>query len=107
MQRTATFYLEVALSAGSDLGVALTTVHWPVFTRLKRYFSFLATLSAYGWEHLAPGSVAIATITVTLRLPCFAACGTAFGFVGVASGLEELLFPGSKDERSPTVETHE
>lgn len=50
----------VELSALSYFAVAFTAVYRPLFSGLKRHFSFLATLGAYGGEHLAWGAVVVA-----------------------------------------------
>jgi hypothetical protein len=93
--------VKLALSAQSDFIVALATIYRSTFSRLERYFGFLTALGAYCREHLASGPVAI--ISVTLCLPGFAACGTALGLVGIAFGLEELLFLNAEGKLSSTI----
>ena len=78
---------KLALSIQSDLIVAITAVHWPAVTGLKRYFGILATLGAYYREHLA-GSVAIAIVSVACLLFRLTAFRATFRFVSIASGLE-------------------
>jgi hypothetical protein len=95
--------LRLVLSILSDFAVALATVDWSAFSRLEGDFGFLTALGAYRREHLTPGPVAVAIITVALCFPGFAAGGTALGLVGIALGLEELLFLGAEGEFSPTV----
>ena len=99
--------IKLALSAQSGLSVALTTIHRSTFAGLERDFGFLTTLGAYGRKHLASGPVAVAIISVTLRFPCFTACGTALGLVCIAFRLEELLFLSAEREGSPTIGTLE
>ncbi len=93
--------VKLALSAQSDLLVALTTVHRSTFTGLERYFGLFATLGACCGKHLPPGPVA--ATSVTLCLPCFAARGTALGLVSIAFRLEELLLLSTESECSPTI----
>ena len=97
--------VELALFVHSDFTVALTTIHRSTFSGLERYLSFLTTLGAYRREHLASGPVAVATISVTLCLPCFATCGTALRLISIAFGLKELLFLSAESEGSPTIGT--
>jgi hypothetical protein len=85
--------------------VALAAIYRPAFTWLKRHFSFLATLGTYRGEHLSLGSVAIATAVITLCFPCLAARWTTLRLVGIASGLEELLFFYAESKGSPTIRT--
>jgi hypothetical protein len=94
---------QIALSAQSDFAVALATIYRSSLTGLERYLGFLTTLGAYCREHLASGPVAVAIISVTLCLPGFAACGTALGLVGIAFGLEELLFLSAEGEVGSTI----
>jgi len=49
--------------------VALTTIHWSTFTGLERDFGIFAALGTYCGEHLAPGPIAVAIVSVTLCLP--------------------------------------
>jgi len=63
----------LALSTYSDFAVAIATVNRLITARFKGYFGSLAALGAYCGKHLASGSVALATISVTLCLPCLAA----------------------------------
>ena len=95
--------VKLALFVQSDLIVALTTIHRSTFAGLERYFGVFATLSAYGGEHLASGSVAVTIISITLCLPCLAACRTALRLVSIASRLEELLLLSTERESSPTI----
>tara|TARA_B100000315_G_C14425895_1_gene517822 strand:+ start:555 stop:866 length:312 start_codon:yes stop_codon:yes gene_type:complete len=77
--------------------------------RFKGYFRFLATLVTYHGEHLALGSVAVATTTTTVafRFPGLTAGRTALGLVGVAFGLEKFLFLNGKGEFGPAIGTLE
>ena len=64
-----------ALSAQSNLVVAIATIHRTTGAGLEWYFGVFTTLSAYRREHLALGPVArvivpIAVATVSI-LPCF------------------------------------
>jgi len=94
-----------ALSTQSDFAVAISTIDRPAIDRLKRHFGVFAALGAYGREHLAWGSVAVATTSVPLCLPCLSAWGTALGFIGIALGLKELLVLSGEAEVSPTIGT--
>jgi hypothetical protein len=85
----------------SDFIVALATIHRSAFSGLERYFGLLTALSARYREHLASGTIAI--VSVTLCFPGFAAGGTTLGLVGIAPGLEELLFLSAEGEVSPTI----
>jgi hypothetical protein len=80
----------------------------------ERYFSSLAAIGAYSGEHLAWGfvtvasiSIAIATVSVALRLPCLTAFGAAFGFIGITLGLEKLLILNAESESLSAVGTFE
>ncbi len=95
--------VKLVLFTQSDLVVAITTIYRSTFAGLERYFSFLTTLGAYSREHLASGPVAVAIISGALCLPCFATCGTALRLIGIASGLEDLLFLSTEGEGSPTI----
>ena len=99
--------VKLALSAQSDLSVALTTIHRSTFAGLEWHFGVFATLGAYCGEHLASGAVAVATISVTCCFPRFATWGTALGLVGIAFRLEELLFLSTEREGSSTIGTLE
>ena len=49
-------------------------------------------------------------VAVTVGTPCFVgstALGATLGLVGVALGLEELLFPSTESEFRPTIGTWE
>jgi len=95
------------LSALSGLTVAIAAIHWSAFTGLKRHFGFLATLSAYGGEHLASGSVAVVIVSGTLCLPGFATSGATLRLIGIAFRLKELLLLNAESEGSPTIGTLE
>jgi len=102
------------LPACSYFTVAITAIHWSTLAGLERYFSFLTTLSAHRWEHLASGCVAVAiisvaasTISVLSCFPCLTAFGAAFGLVSIASRLELLLFLSTKGESITTIGTFE
>jgi hypothetical protein len=92
------------LLVSSDFVEALAAVDRSAFTGFKRYFRILATLGANRGEHLAC-AVAAAAGTVSLGLPCLTAGRASLGFIGVAFGLEELLFLSSEGERSSTIGT--
>ena len=98
---------KLALSAQSDLIVAIATIYRSTFAGLERYFSGLATLGADCGKHLASGTVAVTIVSGTFCLPCLAAWLTALGLVSVAFGLEELLFLNSEGEGNPTIGTLE
>jgi hypothetical protein len=97
------FVFRITLSVRSNLVVALATIYRSAFSRLERDFGFLTALGARRREHLTSGPVAVAIITVTLGFPGLAAGGTALGLIGVALGLEELLFLGAEGELGSTV----
>ena len=54
----------LALPVSSYFAVAVATIDWPTFARLKGYFGILATLSAYCRKHLASGSRAAVFVTL-------------------------------------------
>jgi hypothetical protein len=81
-----------ALSALSNLVVAIATIHRSTIGRFKWYLSVFATIGALYRKHLAPGPVAVASIPVAAAVvsvlpcfPCLAACGAALRLVGIAS----------------------
>ncbi len=96
-----------ALSTQSDFTVAIATIDRPAITRLKRYFGVFAAVGAYCRKHLASEPVAVATIFVSLCLPCLTAWGTALGLISIAPRFKKLLFPGAEGEGSPTIGTLE
>ena len=96
---------QTSLSGRSDFSVAITTVHWLITARFKRYFGVFATLGACSGEHLAWGSVT--ATSVALGLPCLAARWTALWLISVAFRLEELLLFSAEGEGSPTIGTLE
>ena len=70
--------VKLALSAQSDLIVAIAAIYWSTFVGLKRHLGVFATLGTYCREHLALGpvaiiSIAIATIAILPCLPFLAA----------------------------------
>jgi len=87
-----------------DFAVAVAAVNRPVTAGFKGYFGLLATLGAYHRKHLASAG-AIAAASEALFFPCLAACGTALRLIGVASGLEELLFLNAEGEGDATIGT--
>jgi hypothetical protein len=95
--------LTLALPAHFDFAVAFATIYRPALSGLERYLGLLTTLSAYHREHLAPGSVAVAIIPVTLCFPGFTAGGTTLGLVSITFRLEKLLFLSTKGKISPTI----
>src|SRR4030042_2269078 len=94
-----------ALSASSDFTVAIATVHRFVTVRFKGYLGILTTLGTFYREHLPLGSVARATVSITLWFPRLATGGAALGFIGVASGLEKLLLLNAEGKGSPAIGT--
>jgi hypothetical protein len=72
---------------------------------LKRDFGGFATFGAGRGVHLAWGSVT--AVAVTFCLPCLAAFRAALGLVGVALGLEELLFLDAEGKLGSTIGTLE
>jgi len=97
----------LSLSTRSHFTVAIVTVNRPVIAWFKGYFGVFATLSTYHREHLARGSIAVATTSIALSLPCLAAFGTTFGLVSITLGLEILLILSAVGELSPTIGTLE
>ena len=93
------------LSTQSHFTVAIATIDRSTIPRLKRYFSIFAALGACCREHLASEPVAVATISVSLCLPCLAAWGTALGLISVALRLKKVLFLSAESEGSPTIGT--
>jgi hypothetical protein len=96
-----------ALSADCDFAVTIATIDRPAITRLKRYFGVFAAVGACCRKHLAWGPVAVATVSVSLCLPCLAAWGTALWLISIAPRFKKLLFPGAEGEGSPTIGTLE
>jgi hypothetical protein len=95
------------LSVNFVFSIAIATIHWSTFTWLERYFGVFATLGANCREHLTSGTVAIATVSVTLGFPGFATWRTALRLISIASGLEEFLFFRAESEGCPTIRTCE
>jgi len=79
----------------------MAIINWLITARLKRDFGALAALSAGCGEHLPGGSVT--AVTITFRLPCLTARGTALRLVGIAFGLEKLLVFSAEGERVTTI----
>ncbi len=92
-----------ALSVQSDFAVAIATVNRSITAGFERYLGGFAALGTCCGKHLALEPVV--AISVTLRLPCLTARGTALGLISIASGLEKLLFFGAEGEGSPTIGT--
>jgi hypothetical protein len=65
--------VKLALSAQSNLVVAIATIYRSTIAGFKGYFSVFATLRALCREHLASGPVAIVPIAIATVsvLPCF------------------------------------
>ena len=95
-------YLQLSLSPGSDLAIAIAAIDWPALSRLKRNFGFLATLGAHCGIHLTPW--AVATRAAPGRSPRFAAGRTALRLIGVPFISEEFLFLSSKGKASTALE---
>jgi hypothetical protein len=85
----------------SDFAEALAAVYRTAFAGLKGYFGFFAALGADRWVHLAR----LAAGAVTLGFPGLPAVRAPLGLIGVALGLEELLFRGAERERSSAIST--
>jgi hypothetical protein len=94
-----------ALSSQSDFAVTIATIDRPAVGRLKRHFGIFAALGACGRKHFSWGPVAITTTSISLCLPCLAACGTALGIISVALGGKKLLFLSAESEGNPTIGT--
>jgi hypothetical protein len=104
----------VSLSTGSYFTVAITAINRSALTGFEGYGSFLAAIGAYRRVHLTPGCVAVAAISVAItavavarRLPCLTAFGAAFGLVGIASRLEQLLFLSAEGKSITAIGTFE
>ena len=93
------------LPARSDFSIAIATVYWPVTARLKGYFGVFAALCADYGEHLAGGS--IAAVSVAWCFSCLTARGAALGLIGIAPGLEKLLFLSAERKCRTAVGTLE
>jgi hypothetical protein len=98
-------HIKPALSAHSDFFVTIAAIDRLAVARRKRHFGVFTALSACGRKHLAWESVAVTTIPIPLCLPCLSARRTALGFISIAPGLIELLFPSGEAEVSPTIST--
>jgi hypothetical protein len=94
----------LVLSGLSDFAVAIATVNRFITAGFEWYLGIFAALGTYCREHLALEPVAA---SIALCLPCLAARGAALGFIGIASGLEKLLFFGAEGEVSPAIGTLE
>jgi hypothetical protein len=80
----------LGLFRASDLVETITAVNRSVAARFEWNFRLLATLGAYGREHLSWSSSTGAT--ATLSFPCLTALGAALWFILQAtSGIEFLL----------------
>jgi hypothetical protein len=86
--------MECLVAVISLLVETIAAIDRSAFTGFKRYFSFFAAFGANRGVHLA-GFTARAH---AFGFPVLPAGRTAFGFVSVALGLEELLFGGSEGE---------
>src|SRR3989304_6023125 len=89
----------------SDPGIAIAAVHGSVSAGLEGHFSVLATLSAYRREHLAPGLEAGTVLAGPLGPAGLAASRAAFGLIGIALRLEELLLVCAERELGATIDT--
>jgi len=95
----------VLLLVSPDFIEALAAIYRSAFTGFKRYFCILATLGANCGEHLAYPVAAAGT--VSLGLPSLSTGRAPLGFIGVAFGLEELLFFSTEGKRGSTIGTLE
>ena len=93
------------LCAQSDFSVAIAAIDRSAVGRLKRHFGVFAAVGACGRKHLAREPIAVTTVPIPLCLPCLSAWSTALGFISIAPGLIELLFPSGEAEVGPTVGT--
>ena len=93
----------ISLSYRSDFAIAIAAVNRPITAGLERYFSFLATLGTDYGKHLAGSPITAAP--ETLAFPCLTARRTAFGLVGVSSGLKKLLLFRAVDKGLATIGT--
>jgi hypothetical protein len=95
------------LSGRSDFSVAIAAIDRPAARRLKRHFGVFAALGAYGRKHLAWQPIAVTTTSLPICLPCLSARGAALGLIGIALGLEELLFLSGEAEVGSAIGTVE
>jgi hypothetical protein len=91
------------LSRCSDLIVAIAAINGSVAARFKGYFGVFATGCALYREHLPVTT----GFSITVRLPCLAACGTSFWLIGIAFSLEKFLFIRTKGEWGAAIGTVE
>jgi hypothetical protein len=96
--------IKQALCAQSDFSVAIAAIDRPAIGRLKRHFGLFAAVGACGRKHLAR-PVAVASVSIALRLSYLPAWGTALGLISIALDLIELLFPSGEAEVGPTIGT--
>ena len=97
--------VEPTLVNQSDSTEVVPVIGQHAVGKRKRHFGVFAALGTFGRKHLARESIAAATTSMPLCLPCLSARGTAPGLVGQAFGLKELLFPGGEAEVSPAIGT--
>ena len=90
-----------ALPVKPDFTVAIATVNRPITARFKGYFGFLAAPGTNRREHLTSRTVVI--VSVTIRLPCLTAFGTAFWLISIAPRLVKLLILSAESEGSPAI----
>jgi hypothetical protein len=95
------------LSAGSDFTVAIATVHRSVTAGFKGYLGILTALGTFCREHLPLGSVARATVSITLCFPRLATGGATLGLIGITFGSEEFLLLSAEGKGSPAIGTLE
>ena len=101
------FATKLALSAQSNLVVAITAIYGFTSAGVRWYSCVFAALRACCMDYLPPGSgpVAVVAISVTLYLPCCAAPRTALWIVGIAFRCEKLLLLSTESEGSPAIGT--
>jgi hypothetical protein len=95
--------VRVSLPAYFYFAVAIAAIDRSALTGLEGYGSSLAAIGTYSRVHLprggvtgVPASKAVAAVAEAFCFPCLTAVGAALGLIGVASGLELLLFLNTK-----------
>ena len=95
--------VRLELATHSDFTIAIAAIHRPITARFEGYFGVLAALSAHYRKHLARG--AVASVSITLRLPGLTTRRTALWVVGIAPGRKEFLLVSTESEGSSAVGT--
>jgi hypothetical protein len=91
----------------SDFPVAITAINRLIPSWFKGNFSVFTALGTYRREHLAPLVITGPATSIAFLFPGLAARRAALGLIGIAPGLEELLFFSAEGERGATIGTLE